>query len=85
MTDNNADLLPPGEPFDPARWPIRSDAARCLADAAFEAALTPEILSRLKSDEGIAVVVRVISGRRVRRASPPSRATISEPICRESI
>lgn len=61
MTDreDEADLPPPGETFHPDRCPIRTDAARCLADATIDAALTPAIRARLTGNEAIAVVMRV--------------------------
>lgn len=61
MTDREqqSDLPAPDEPFDPGRWSRRPDAARCLADAALAAALTPDTVARLRGNEALAVLVRV--------------------------
>lgn len=61
MTDreNEADVPPAEGAFNTERWSPRPDAARCLADAAIEAALTQDVRARLTGNEALAVVVRV--------------------------
>ncbi|MFK4395563.1 AAA family ATPase [Bradyrhizobium elkanii] len=58
-TEHDDDLPQSGEPFDAGRWSTRPDAARCLADAAIEAVLTPAVRTRLTGNEAIAIVMRV--------------------------
>ncbi|WP_271522213.1 AAA family ATPase [Bradyrhizobium sp. CCBAU 53380] len=58
-TEHDDDLPQSGEPFDTGPWSTRPDAARCLADAAIEAALTPAVRTRLTGNEAIAIVMRV--------------------------
>jgi hypothetical protein len=56
--EHEADLPASEEGLNANRW-SRPDAARCLADAAIEAALTEDTRWRLTGNEALAVIVRV--------------------------
>jgi cell division protease FtsH len=59
--DADADLPVTEEAVNPGRSPSRPDPARCVADAALDAALTEDMRMRLAGAETLAVVVRVPS------------------------
>jgi hypothetical protein len=59
--DTDADLPATEEAVNPGRSPSRPDPARCVADAALDAALTEDMRMRLAGAETLAVLVRVPS------------------------
>ncbi|MBR0749972.1 AAA family ATPase [Bradyrhizobium japonicum] len=59
--DTDVDVPDPEQAGNSGGWPSRPDPARCLADAAMDAALTDDMRMRLAGTETLAVVVRVPS------------------------